>query len=339
MRTALGIHDLLNTSSPAAARAPAISSEQAQIAEACRGLMILTTKPLPMEPIVAVAPKRPYDIMAPLSAPMHYKRQRSVEHMFIQPMTTVPDRTQRANSVPSTKTSPEPVANISVEVGGARVYQRQALPINAENIVPRAGWSSDDDEKLRAGIRSHGADWHSIIQHFLPQKTADECLLRWFDMCPTNGTNFAPWTMEEDQMVRYGVQRFPRQWARIAKLLPCRSNQQIKQRWLYVLDPKIRNGPWSANEDQLLLQGLERFGAQWSKISKEMFDNARTNIQIRNRWVCHLDSNLNAQAWSDQDDSLLQQLHHRHGSNWAVIAASFPGRTSAQVRDRVFRKF
>lgn len=43
---------------------------------------------------------------------------------------------------------------------------------------------------------------------------------------------------------------------------------QCRDRWLNHLDPRIRRGEWSEEEDRLLEEAREQFGNAWAKIAK-----------------------------------------------------------------------
>merc|ERR1712151_531157 len=72
----------------------------------------------------------------------------------------------------------------------------------------------------------------------------------------------------------------------------------------------------------------------WNRISKA-FCYTRSPKQCRERWQNFLDPSLNNGSWTQVEDKLLLKLHAIHGSSWAQIASSFPGRTNDRVKRRV----
>ena len=44
--------------------------------------------------------------------------------------------------------------------------------------------------------------------------------------------------------------------------------KQCRERWLYTLDPSIKQGAWSEEEDRILLQAQTELGNRWVEISK-----------------------------------------------------------------------
>jgi hypothetical protein len=71
-------------------------------------------------------------------------------------------------------------------------------------------------------------------------------------------------------------------WPTIARHFPDRTVRQCRERWLYYLNPSLTNGPWSADEDALLLQKYKELGSKWSKMTP--FFNGRTDVNIKNRY-------------------------------------------------------
>lgn len=43
---------------------------------------------------------------------------------------------------------------------------------------------------------------------------------------------------------------------------------QCRDRWLNHLDPRIKKGDWSEDEDRLLTEAREKYGNAWAKIAK-----------------------------------------------------------------------
>ncbi|KAI8800814.1 hypothetical protein BJ742DRAFT_840032 [Cladochytrium replicatum] len=96
------------------------------------------------------------------------------------------------------------------------------------------------------------------------------------------------WTDEEDRLLKTAIMRegFGR-WTEIAKSVPERTPDACRKRWEKVLDPSIRKGPWTSEEDELLTGLVERFGKRkWTQIASQI--PGRTDKQCRQRWFDHL---------------------------------------------------
>ena len=90
-------------------------------------------------------------------------------------------------------------------------------------------------------------------------------------------------TKEEDQRITelvaiYGKSR----WDLISHSLENRTAKQIRQRWVNHLDPSLRKGKFTAEEDKLILKKYKQFGPKWTLISK--FLDGRSENAIKNRF-------------------------------------------------------
>ncbi|OHT13612.1 Myb-like DNA-binding domain containing protein [Tritrichomonas foetus] len=141
------------------------------------------------------------------------------------------------------------------------------------------------------------------------------------------------WTEEEDEILRKFVQVHGKQWNIIATKLPRRTPTQIAARWEKCLNPDLIKGPFTPEEDQLILEFVERNGPHsWPNISQLI--PARSPKQCRERWFNHLNPNVLKAAWSYQEDLLIYEQYLLHGPKWALISKHLPGRTDNAVKNR-----
>ncbi|KAF9100807.1 hypothetical protein BGX27_000237 [Mortierella sp. AM989] len=144
------------------------------------------------------------------------------------------------------------------------------------------------------------------------------------------------WTPEEDEFLRRAVQKYgdkTEKWAKIAACVPGRTNKNCRKRWFHSLDPSLKKGGWTEEEDHLLRTGVEKFRGQWSKIAERI--QGRTDDQCAKRWRESLDPDIDRAAWTAEDDHLLLQKFEEFGTQWQKIAAlSFPGRPGLHCRNR-----
>jgi hypothetical protein len=74
-----------------------------------------------------------------------------------------------------------------------------------------------------------------------------------------------------------------RDWLAIARQMPNRSVRQCRERWCNYLAPGVANGPWSSEEDALLLEKFLEFGPKWKAMTA--FFPGRTDINIKNHYM------------------------------------------------------
>jgi hypothetical protein len=93
-------------------------------------------------------------------------------------------------------------------------------------------------------------------------------------------SKFSP---EEDALLielvnEYGLN----DWDNVTLHLRGRNARQCRDRWLNYLSPDVKNGPWTGEEEKLLLEKYEVFGATWKRIAA--FFPTRTDINVKSRW-------------------------------------------------------
>ena len=93
------------------------------------------------------------------------------------------------------------------------------------------------------------------------------------------------WTPEEDTCLRALVQEHGEQaWALVASRMPHeRNNKQCRERWRNHLRPACNKGPWTEEEDRLILERVQQHGTKWAKISG-LYLPDRPENDIKNRW-------------------------------------------------------
>lgn len=93
------------------------------------------------------------------------------------------------------------------------------------------------------------------------------------------------WTADEDAKLTEAVkQHGAENWLLIAQEVGGgRTRSQCAQRWLRVINPKLKKRNWSIEEDELLLQAVEKVGTKsWAKVASIM--GQRCDVQCRYRY-------------------------------------------------------
>ncbi|XP_031129545.1 transcription factor MYB61-like [Ipomoea triloba] len=96
---------------------------------------------------------------------------------------------------------------------------------------------------------------------------------------------------------------------------------------------KLRKGLWSPEEDEKLIKHINKYGhGCWSSVPK-LAGLQRCGKSCRLRWINYLRPDLKRGTFSQEEESLIVELHAVLGNKWSQIAARLPGRTDNEIKN------
>jgi hypothetical protein len=143
------------------------------------------------------------------------------------------------------------------------------------------------------------------------------------------------WTPQEDELLcrlANECEGFPI-WSSLVAHFPGKTSQQIGGRWESVLKPDLIKGSWTREEDLKIQQFVSVHGAcNWVQLAT--FLPGRIGKQCRERWLNHLNPEVQHVCWTEAEDELLMKLHEEFGNQWTKISTFLEGRTDNCIKNR-----
>uniref|UniRef100_A0A1D1YME1 Myb-related protein Myb4 n=1 Tax=Anthurium amnicola TaxID=1678845 RepID=A0A1D1YME1_9ARAE len=96
---------------------------------------------------------------------------------------------------------------------------------------------------------------------------------------------------------------------------------------------KLNKGPWTAEEDQKLVEYVDAHGdRKWTSLPTKAGLN-RCGKSCRLRWLNYLRPGIKRGNISEAEEDMIIRLHNLIGNRWSLIAGRLPGRTDNEIKN------
>ncbi|KAI3863888.1 hypothetical protein MKW98_031480 [Papaver atlanticum] len=95
----------------------------------------------------------------------------------------------------------------------------------------------------------------------------------------------------------------------------------------------VRKGAWSAEEDLLLRNCIQKYGeGKWHRVPlRAGLDRCRKICRLR--WLNYLRPNIKRGEFKADEVDLIIRMHKLLGNRWSLIVGRIPGRTANDVKN------
>eukprot|EP00186_Timspurckia_oligopyrenoides_P004836 CAMPEP_0182445618 /NCGR_PEP_ID=MMETSP1172-20130603/3686_1 /TAXON_ID=708627 /ORGANISM="Timspurckia oligopyrenoides, Strain CCMP3278" /LENGTH=245 /DNA_ID=CAMNT_0024641423 /DNA_START=180 /DNA_END=917 /DNA_ORIENTATION=- len=109
----------------------------------------------------------------------------------------------------------------------------------------KESWSLSEDKLLIELVNKMGSKAWIAVAQFVPKRTAKQCRERWINQLDPKITR-AKWTRKEDILLIELHAEYGSAWSKIAKQIPGRSDNMVKNRWNSSITRRLRQFGWNS---------------------------------------------------------------------------------------------